>query len=94
MTDVVVSDDMPDVTLTGCTIAELQVGEINDTSCSGVYIVTQDDLDFGEYYNSADVTAQDPEENEVSDEDDETTNLDAHPLLGVSKEILVDPSPG
>ena len=91
LTDVVITDDMPDVTLTGCTITELQVGESNGTSCSGVYVVTQDDIDLGEYYNSAGVTAQDPEENEVSDEDDETTELEAKPKLGVSKEIVSEP---
>ena len=97
LTDVVVTDDMPDITLTGCMIAELQVGVTNDTSCSGVYVVTQEDLDLGEYYNSAGVTAQDPNENEVSDEDDETTSLEDNPKLGVSKEILGEPvqvSPG
>jgi LPXTG-site transpeptidase (sortase) family protein len=92
LTDVVVDDDMPDVTLTGCTIAELQVGEVNDTSCSGVYVVTQEDLDLGEYYNSASVTALNQEENEVTDEDDETTELENQPMLGVTKRIIEGPT--
>ena len=97
LTDVTVTDDMPEVTLTGCEIAELEVGEVNDTDCTGVYVITQEDIDLGEYANSADVSAKDPEENEVQDDDIEVTSLEGTPIIGVTKYLPDDPvevSPG
>lgn len=97
LTDIVITDDMPDVTLTGCTIDELQVGETNNVSCSGVYVLTQEDVDLGEYTNTADVTAKDPEDNDIQDEDEEVTDLTDNPKLGVAKDLPESPvevSPG
>lgn len=92
LTDVTITDDMPKVTLTGCTIAELQVGEVNDTSCSGVYVLTQTDIDYGEYANSADVTAKDPDDNDVTGEDIEVTTIDPDARLGISKDLAGSPT--
>ncbi|MCB2209962.1 sortase [bacterium] len=90
--NVVVTDDNPDVTLTGCTISQLAVGETNSTDCTGVYTLTQADLDEGTVDNSASVAALDPQDETVTDTANETVTIDPDTNLGVNKTIISGPT--
>ncbi len=91
LTDVEVTDVDPDVVLTGCTIGTLAVGEVDSTSCTGVYTVTQDDINAGTFTNNAEVWAEDPEGDSVTDSDDDTQDIPEGGLLGVAKTVSSPP---
>ncbi len=91
LTDVEVIDVDPDVVLTGCTIGTLAVGEVDITSCTGVYTVTQDDINAGTFTNNAEVWAEDPEGDSVTDSDDDTQDIPEGGLLGVAKTVSSPP---
>ncbi len=91
LTNVVITDVDPDVVLTGCTIATLAVGKVDSTSCTGVYTVTQDDVNAGSFTNNADVEAEDPEGDPVTDSDDDTQEIPEGGALGVAKTVSSAP---
>ncbi|MBD0726361.1 hypothetical protein B6A10_14370 [Flavobacterium sp. L1I52] len=66
LTNVVVTDPMSGLTLTGSPIASLAPG-ITSTAITGTYVITQDDVDDGKVSNQATVTAKDPKDNTVTD---------------------------
>ncbi|GGA79665.1 hypothetical protein GCM10008015_20460 [Flavobacterium palustre] len=66
LTNVVVTDPMIGLTITGSPIASLAPG-ITNTSITGIYTITQADIDAGRVTNSALVTAKDPQNNNVTD---------------------------
>ena len=66
LTNVVVTDPMVGLTITGNPIATLAVGASNAT-IKGTYTITQADIDAGKVVNTALATAQDPKENDVTD---------------------------
>ncbi|MGM8362413.1 beta strand repeat-containing protein, partial [Flavobacterium sp. ARAG 55.4] len=66
LTNVVVTDQMLGLTITGNPIATLAPGATN-ISIKGTYDITQADVDAGKVTNSALVTAQDPQNNDVTD---------------------------
>ena len=65
--DVVVTD--PLVTVMGGPIAELAPGEVDSTTFSGVYAVTQIDINDGHVFNTATVTGYDAQGVPVTDTD-------------------------
>lgn len=91
LTDVVVTDADVNVVLSGCTIGTLDVGETDSTSCTGLYTVTQGDIDAGSFTNTATVDAEDPDENPVSDTDDDTRTISESGELGVAKTVSSAP---
>ena len=66
LTNVVITDPMPGLTITGSPIAALAPGAMN-TSITGTYVITQADVDAGRVINSALVTAKNPQNNNVTD---------------------------
>ena len=66
MTNVVVTDPMVGLILTGNPIASLEAGA-SSSVITGTYTITQTDLDAGTVTNSALATAQDPDGNDVTD---------------------------
>lgn len=91
LTDIEVTDTNVDVVLSGCTIATLAVGEVDSTSCTGLYTLTQDDVNSGSFSNTADVTAKDPEEDTVTDQDGDTQEITEEGALGVAKTVSSAP---
>src|SRR5690625_3032986 len=73
LTDVTVTD--PLVTVTGGPI-DLDVGENDETTFTGVYVVTQADINAGGVYNIALVTGTSPDGEEVEDESEDPEPLD------------------
>ncbi|WP_299844640.1 hypothetical protein [uncultured Paracoccus sp.] len=77
LTDVTVSD--PQVTVSGGPIASLAAGATDSTTFSAVHVLTQEDLDAGEFENSASVSGTDPTGVtyiDVSDDPANPTNAD------------------
>ncbi|WP_339614603.1 ice-binding family protein [uncultured Winogradskyella sp.] len=66
LTNVTVTDPMVGLTITGNSIASLQVGESSDV-ITGSYTITQEDINTGSVTNTALATAEDPEGNEITD---------------------------
>ena len=66
LTKVVVTDPMTGLTITGSPVASLAPG-VTNTSITGIYTITQADIDAGKVSNQATVTALDPSANQVSD---------------------------
>jgi hypothetical protein len=65
-TNVIVTDPMVGLTITGNPIATLAVGASNST-IKGTYTITQADIDAGKVVNTALATAKDPKGNDVTD---------------------------
>src|SRR5699024_9299654 len=86
LTDVVVNDPLlggeiscsPDVLAPGAT-----------TTCGpGSYTITQADVDNGGVTNPATATGKDPSDNDVTDSDSTSTELDRHPDIELVKEVI------
>ncbi len=71
LTGVTISD--PDVLIAGGPI-DLAVGESDSEEFTGVYTITQDDIDAGEFVNVATATGLDPDDNPVTDTSDDPTD--------------------
>ncbi|MES2241007.1 MAG: hypothetical protein V4497_12190, partial [Bacteroidota bacterium] len=65
--NIVVTDPMVGLSITGNPIANLAPGTSNNTSIKGTYVITQADVDAGKVTNSALVTAKDPQNNNITD---------------------------
>jgi uncharacterized repeat protein (TIGR01451 family) len=74
LTNITVMDTIGGVTITG-TIASLAPGHSDSTHITGVYTLTQADIDAGSFYDKATVTGEDPADNDVTNTDEETVNL-------------------
>jgi trimeric autotransporter adhesin len=75
LTNVVVTDPMLGLIITGSPIASLAPG-VTNISLTGTYIITQDDVDAGKVVNQATVTAKDPQNNDVTDISGSTITTD------------------
>ena len=85
LTNVVVSDIVGGVTVTGTPIANMDPGDVDNTSYSGSYTLTQADIDAGTFHNYASVTGDPPVGSTVSDVDDDEQTLTADPELTLTK---------
>ncbi|MFU8890107.1 MAG: hypothetical protein ACNA76_00415, partial [Anaerosomatales bacterium] len=83
--NVSVTDLVGDVIVSGDPLFSLAVGGTDATTFTGVYYLTQADIDAGEFYNEALVTGYGPDEAPVTDEDDETVMLPQNPALEIIK---------
>ncbi len=82
LTNIMVSD--PIITVSGGPIT-LTPGASNNSAFTGFYILTQADIDTGKKDNTATVTAKDPKNNNVTDTDDETTNIPKNASIDLIK---------
>ncbi|KDN53804.1 hypothetical protein FEM21_31210 [Flavobacterium seoulense] len=97
LTNVVVTDPMIGLTITGNPIATLNVGA-SSSVIKGTYTITQADIDTGKVTNSALATAKDPKGNNVTDisgttvENDTptTTPLTQNPGMTLVKTAIVN----
>ncbi|MEE4195013.1 MAG: sortase [Anaerolineae bacterium] len=95
--NIVVTDTIGGVTITGGPIASLAPGAVDDTTYTGSYTLTLADVDAGTFYNEANVSGTDPNSTVVTDDDDDTQNLIDDGTLGIAKDVIADPaevSPG
>ncbi|OOG68709.1 hypothetical protein B0E43_22090, partial [Algoriphagus sp. A40] len=76
LTNVTVTDSNPAVSVTGGPIT-LVPGQLDNTTFTGEYLLTQSDIDAGNFTNVATATAEDPDGEPVSDEDDDTRSIEA-----------------
>ena len=67
LSNVTVTDPMPDLTITGSPIALLAAGDTDSTTITGTYALKLSDLDAGQVQNSATVQGTDPYGTDVSD---------------------------
>ncbi|TLP70545.1 ice-binding family protein, partial [Maribacter sp. ACAM166] len=75
LTNVVVTDPMVGLTITGSPITSLEAGDSSD-AITGTYTITQDDMDAGGVTNSALATAKGPEGNDITDTSGTTNEND------------------
>ncbi|AZQ45111.1 DUF7507 domain-containing protein [Nonlabens ponticola] len=79
-------------TLSGGPIASLSPGAFDDTTFTGSYTITQDDIDRGFVRNQAVVSGETPDGNTVSDDSDDDSNVGDDPTdtdLGQDSSIAV-----
>ena len=79
LSNVTVTDTQADVQ--GGPLASLAVGAVDSETFSASYIITQADLDAGEFSNQATASATAPDGTEVSDLSDDDSNLEDSPTL-------------
>ena len=82
LTNVMVTDDVYGVIISGGPTT-LDVGETDSTTFTGVYYITQDDIDAGHFFN---VALADSDESEP-DDDDEDVLLPQNPAFKVEKQF-------
>ncbi|MDJ0924047.1 MAG: SdrD B-like domain-containing protein [Acidimicrobiia bacterium] len=70
----------------GCPQSTLSPNE--SMTCTAAYTVTQMDIDVGHIANTASVTAEDPNSQPVTDEDDEMAILEQNPSIDLAKALL------
>ena len=75
----------PLLTVVGGPLFSLAVGGTDSTTFTGVYYLTQADIDAGEVYNEALVTGYGPDQEPVTDTDDETVYLPQNPAIEIVK---------
>jgi LPXTG-site transpeptidase (sortase) family protein len=90
LTNVTVSDTVGGITITGSPIASLAPGVTDNTSYTGTYTLTQDDVDAGTFTNTATVTGTPPTGDNVTDTDDDTQDLPPVPSISLIKEGTLD----
>jgi uncharacterized repeat protein (TIGR01451 family) len=83
LTNLTVTD--PLITLVGAPIPVLLPGNSNNTAYTGTYILTQANVDAGQFVNTAQVDATTPSSTIVSDTDIETTAIPRTPAIAVVK---------
>ena len=69
--NIVITDPIPDVIVEGGPIEVLAPGEVDSTTYTATYVITQADIDAGEFVNQALVTAEDTNGNTVEDTSDD-----------------------
>ena len=72
--NITLEDALPGVTINGGPIAVLEPGEVDETTFTGTYTITQGDIDAGEVVNQAEVTGYDINNNPVTDLSDDPNN--------------------
>jgi uncharacterized repeat protein (TIGR01451 family) len=71
-------------------LAELVLEPGDTVTCTAEYTISQADLDAGEVANSAAVTAVDPGQEQVTDDDQTTVPAIQNPLIGLVKSAELD----
>ena len=74
--NITLQDNLPGITINGSSIAQLLSGEVNSTTFTATYSITQQDLTNGTVTNQALVTAEDSSGNSITDVSDDPNNLD------------------
>jgi hypothetical protein len=83
LTDVTVTD--PLVTVSGGPIASMAPGEVDNTTFTAVYVLTQADINAGTFTNIATATGTPPFGSDVTDNDDDTQTLNINPVIAIIK---------
>ena len=83
LTNVMITD--PLATVSGGPILSLAPGEVDSTTFTASYLVTQDDMDDGQVVNLATVTATPPSGPDVEETGSETVTADQNPAIVVTK---------
>ncbi|MCD4754160.1 MAG: sortase [Anaerolineaceae bacterium] len=92
LSNVTVADTVGGVTISGGPILTLGLNETDSTTFTGIYTLTQADVDAGTFTNTATATGEYPGEgNEVTGDDNDTQNLADAGLIGVAKRVVGDP---
>ena len=73
--NITIDDPLPGIVISGGPIAELAPGEVDDTTFTAVYTITQADIDEGEVINQATATGETGDGEEVTDTSDDPNNL-------------------
>jgi uncharacterized repeat protein (TIGR01451 family)/gliding motility-associated-like protein len=85
LNNVVVTDNLPGLILTGAPIAVLNINETNTTAYQGVYALKQSDINLGSVSNQAQVRGTTPLGVVVTDLSDDSSMVDDRPtVLGVN----------
>jgi uncharacterized repeat protein (TIGR01451 family) len=85
LTNIIITDNDNRVTVSGSPISSLAPGAVNSTSVTGIYTLTQDDINAGSFSNTATVTATTPSGGSVDDEDDDVQSFSASPDITIIK---------
>ena len=93
LTNVDITDILPGIVISGGPIASMAPGDMDNTTISATYALTQADIDAGEVVNQATVTGTDPTGNPVTDlsgttngdDTPTTTPLDRTPSIALVK---------
>ena len=92
LTDVTLADTVGGVTIMGGPIATMAPGDVDTTTFTGSYVVTQADIDAGTFHNVATVSGTPPGENPpVTDDGDADTPLAQNPGIDLVKNGALDP---
>ena len=83
LTNIMVSDPM--IILSGGPLATLAPGDVDNTTFSGTYTLTQADVNEGMKMNMASVTGDDPNGDPTIDDDTEITDLPGMPGIEIVK---------
>jgi len=97
LSNVRVTDSVGGVTITGGPIASIDPGKMDNLTYKGSYTITQKDVDFGTFTNTAVVNGTSPFGNNVTDDYSFSQLLSDKPLIGIAKRVVGSPkkvSPG
>ncbi len=72
--NIMISDPLPGIQITGGPIAQLLPGETDNTTFTAIYVINDQDIENGEVVNQATVTAEDEEGTIVNDDSDDPTD--------------------
>ncbi len=74
--NITLQDNLPGITINGSTIPQLLPGEVDSTTFTAIYVITEQDLTNESVTNQALVTAEDSSGGSVTDTSDDPNNLD------------------
>lgn len=89
LTNVVITD--PKATITGGPIAVLAVGTTDSVTFTGTYTIVQTDIDAGQVYNLATVTAKDPNNADVTATSTDPTPCTSCPVDPICPDCTITP---
>ncbi|MGJ8666605.1 MAG: DUF7507 domain-containing protein, partial [Patiriisocius sp.] len=72
--NITIEDPLPGIIITGGPIAELAPGEVDNTTFTATYAITQEDIDNGEVVNQATVTGTTSGGDDITDLSDDPTD--------------------
>ncbi|AFL81482.1 conserved repeat protein [Aequorivita sublithincola DSM 14238] len=73
--NIMITDPLPGIQIFGGPIAKLEPGEVDSTTFTTTYAITQEDIENGEVVNQATVTGEDISGTIVTDDSDDPTDL-------------------
>ena len=83
--DLVITDEVAGVQILGGSIATLAPGATDSTTITGLYSLSQADVDAGTFENNATVSAKDPNNATISDSDTDSKSFTAEPSISLTK---------